>query len=94
MESKESVSNKLGEIILVIAKERTNRENYQASYDAYNQAKGALEVLGDQTEVQYKLKQVKNEIDNHVRNIKLAIEQDSHLSADISTSELQIAYLI
>ena len=89
LESKESVSNKLGEIILVIAKERTNRENYQASYDAYNQAKGALEVLGDQTEVQYKLKQVKNEIDNHVRNIKLAIEQDSHLSADISTSELQ-----
>ena len=88
LESKESVSNKLGEIILIIAKERTNRENYQASYDAYNQAKGALEVLGDQTEVQYKLKQVKNEIDNHVRNIKLAIEQDSHVSADISTVKL------
>ena len=89
LESKESISNKLGEIILLIAKKRTNRENYQASYEAYNQAKGALDVLGDQTEVQYKLKQVKNEIDNHVTNIKLAIEQDSHLSADISPSELQ-----
>ena len=89
LKSKESISNKLGEIILVIAKERTNRENYQTSYDAYNQAKGALEVLGDPTEVQYKLKQVKNEIDNHVKNIKMAIEQDSHLSADISTTELQ-----
>ncbi|MEE0901076.1 MAG: AAA family ATPase [Methanobrevibacter sp.] len=89
LESKESISNKLGELILVIAKEKTNRENYQASYDAYNQAKGALEVLGDQTEVQYKLKQVKNEIDTHVKNIKLAIDQDPHLSGDISASELQ-----
>ena len=89
LESKESISNKLGELILVIAKERTNRENYKASYDSYNQAKGALEVLGDQTEVQFKLKQVENEIDNHVKNIKLAIEQDPHLSGDISASELQ-----
>jgi exonuclease SbcC len=89
LESKESISNELGEIILVIAKERTNRENYQASYDAYNQAKGALEVLGDQTEIQYRLKQVENEIDNHVRNIKMAIDQDPHLTGDISASELQ-----
>ena len=89
LESKEFISNKLGELILVIAKEKTNRENYQASYDAYNQAKGALEVLGDQTELQYKLKQVKNEIDTYVKKIKLAIEQDSHLSGDISSSELQ-----
>ena len=89
LESKESISNKLGEIILSIAKKRTNRESYQSSYEAYNQAKGALDVLGDQTEVQYELKRVKNEIDNHVTNIKLAIEQDSHLSADISPSELQ-----
>ena len=35
------------------------------------------------------LKQVKNEIDNHVSNIKLAIEQDPHLSGDISASELK-----
>ena len=89
LESKESISNKLGEIILSIAKKRTNRESYQSSYESYNQAKGALDVLGDQTEVQYGLKKVKNEIDNHVTNIKLAIEQDSHLSADISPSELQ-----
>ena len=89
LESKESISNKLGELILVIAKEKTNRENYQAAYDAYNQAKGALDVLGDQTEAQFNLKQVKNEIDNHVKNIKLAINQDPHLSGDISASELQ-----
>ena len=89
LESKESISNNLGELILVIAKEKTNRENYQSSYDAYNQAKGALEVLGDQTELQYKLKQVKNEIDNHVKNIKLAIDQDPHLTGDISATELQ-----
>ena len=89
LESKESVSNKLGEIILVIAKQRTNREKYQDSYDAYNQAKGALEVLGDKTEVQFELKKVKNDIDVHVKNIKLAIEQDPHLSGDISASELQ-----
>ena len=89
LESKEFISNKLGEIILVIAKERTNRESYQTSYDAYNQAKGALEVLGDETEIQFKLKQVRNEMDNHVKNIKLAIEQDPHLSGDISTLELQ-----
>ena len=37
----------------------------------------------------YKLKQIRNEIDNHVKNIKLAIEQDPHLSGDISTVELQ-----
>ena len=89
LESKEFISNKLGELILVIAKEKTKRENYQASYDAYNQAKGALEVLGDQTEAQYKLKQVKNEIDAHVKKIKRAIEQDPHLTGDISASELQ-----
>ena len=89
LESKESISNKLGELILVIAKEKTNRENYQSSYDAYNQAKGALEVLGDPTELQYKLKQVKNEIDNQVKTIKLAIDQDPHLTGDISATELQ-----
>ena len=89
LESKESVSDTLGEIILQIAKERTNRENYQAAYDAHNQAKGALEVLGDETEVQFKLKQVKNEIDVQVKMIKSLFDQDSHLSADISTSELQ-----
>ncbi|WP_298520200.1 SMC family ATPase [uncultured Methanobrevibacter sp.] len=89
LESKEYISNKLGEIILVIAREKEARESYKESYDTFNKAKGALEVLGSQTEAQYKLKQVKNEIDNHVKNIKLAIEQDPHLSGDISANELK-----
>ena len=89
LESKEYISNKLGELILVIAREKEGKLGYKESYDAYNQAKGALEILGSETEAQYKLKQVKNEIDNHVKNIKLAIEQDPHLSGDISASELQ-----
>ena len=89
LESKDYISNKLGELILVIAREKENRESYKEAHDEYNKAKGALEVLGSETEAQYKLKQVRNEIDNHVRNIKLAIEQDPHLSGDISASELQ-----
>ena len=89
LESKEYVSNKLGELILQIAREKEGKKSYKESYDAYNQAKGALEILGSETEAQYKLKQVKNEIDNHVKNIKLAIEQDSHLSGDISANELK-----
>ncbi|WP_405276446.1 AAA family ATPase, partial [Methanobrevibacter sp.] len=89
LESKEIITNKLGELILEIAKVRTNRESHQSAYDEYNQAKGALEVLGDETEVQFKLKQVRNDIDVHVKNIKLAIEQDPHLSGDISETELQ-----
>ena len=89
IESKEDTSDKLGEIILLIANKKQSREEYKESYDAYNQAKGALEVLGDETESQFKLKQIKNEIDNHVTNIKLAIEQDSHLSSDINNIELE-----
>ena len=89
LESKELISNKLGETILLIASKKADRESYKESYDAYNQAKGALDVLGDETEVQYSLKQVNNELDNHVANIKLAINQDPHLSTDISVAELQ-----
>ena len=89
LESKEYVSNKLGDIILLIADKRTDRESYKEAYDTYNQAKGALDVLGSETEAQYKLKQVKNEIDVQVANIKLAIEQDPHLSSDIDQAELQ-----
>ncbi len=87
--SKDFISGKLGELILIIANKKEDRESYKESYDAYNQAKGALDVLGSETEAQYKLKQVKNEIDNHVTNIKLAIEQDPHLSGDITAVELQ-----
>ena len=89
LESKEYISNKLGELILVIADKKSNRESFKEDHDAYMQAKGALEALGSETEVQYKLKQVDNEIDNHVANIKLAIEQDHHLSGDISAPELK-----
>ena len=89
LESKEYISNKLGELILEIARLKEDREVYKQAHDEFVQAKGALEVLGSETEAQYKLNQVENEIDNHVRNIKLAIEQDPHLSGDISASELQ-----
>lgn len=89
LESKEFISNKLGELILEIAKVKTDRESYKNSHDEYMKAEGALEVLGDETEVQFELNKVTNEIDTHVKNIKLAIEQDSHLSGDISASELQ-----
>ncbi|WP_407453213.1 AAA family ATPase [Methanobrevibacter sp.] len=89
LESKELISNRLGEIILVIANKKSDRESYRESYDLYNQAKGALDVLGDETKVQYELNKVTNEIDINVANIKLAIEQDPHLSGDISVSELQ-----
>ena len=89
LESKEYISNKLGELILSIAREKEGKEVYRESYDAYNQAKGALDILGSETEAQYKLKQVKNEIDNNVKNIKLSMEQDPHLSGDISSAELQ-----
>ncbi len=89
LEAKEYVSNKLGELILVIANKKEERETFKQDHDSYIQSKGALDVLGSETEAQYKLKQVQNEIDNHVANIKLAIEQDPHLSGDISTAELK-----
>jgi exonuclease SbcC len=89
LEGKEYISNKLGEIILLIANNKNDKEGYKQDYDAYNQAKGALEVLGSEEEAQFKLKQVQNEIDNHVTNIKLAIDQDPHLSGDISAAELR-----
>jgi exonuclease SbcC len=89
LEAKEYISNKLGELILVIANKKSDRETFKEDHDSYIQAKGALDALGSETEAQYKLKQVENEIDNHVTNIKLAIEQDPHLSGDISAAELK-----
>ncbi|WP_407414125.1 AAA family ATPase [Methanobrevibacter sp.] len=89
LDSKDYIGNKLGELILEIAKEKDNREQYKQDHDDYNQSKGALDVLGSQTEVEYKLKQVKNDIDVHVQNIKLAIENDSHLSGDMDNIELK-----
>ena len=89
LESKEFISNKLGELILVIANKKNDRASYQEDYDLYVQANGALEVLGSESETQNKLNHINNEIDVHVKNIKLAIEQDPHLSSDISTEELK-----
>ena len=89
LDAKEHIGNKLGELILEIAKEKENRDSYKQDHDDYNQAKGALDVLGSQTESEYKLKQIKNEIDVHVKNIKLAIENDSHLSGDMDNLELK-----
>ena len=89
LESKEQISDELGEIILLIANKKQERESYQKSYDLYNKANGALEVLGSTTEWQSKLNKVSHEIDNHVTNIKLAIDQDPHLSGDISAEELR-----
>ena len=89
LEGKEYISNKLGELILFIATKKEERESYKQDHDSYIQSKGALEVLGSETEIQYKLKQVQNEIDNHVTNIKLAISQDPHLSGDIGPNELK-----
>lgn len=89
LESKDYVNTKLGEIVLSISKEEVKHEEYKDSYEKYNKAKGALDVLDSDTETQYKLNQVNNEIDSHLRNIQLAIEQDSHLSSSITTQELQ-----
>ncbi|MBO5151608.1 MAG: SMC family ATPase [Methanobrevibacter sp.] len=89
LDSKEYIGNKLGEIIIEISKEKENRELYKQDHDDYNQSKGALDVLGSQTESEYKLKQVKNEIDTHVKNIKLAIDNDPHLSGDMDNLELK-----
>ena len=89
LDSKEYIGNKLGELILEIAKVKENREGYKQDHDDYNQSKGALDVLGSQTEAEYKLKQIKNEIDVHVQNIKLAIDNDPHLSGDMDNLELK-----
>lgn len=89
LDSKEHISGKLGELILEIAKEKENRDKFKQDHDDYNQSKGALDVLGSQTEAEYKLKQIKNEIDTHVKNIKLAIDSDPHLSGDMDTLELK-----
>lgn len=89
LESKEYTNNKLGELILEISKEKIGREENKEDYDEYIKSKGALDVLSSKTELQYKLNQINNEIDVHVKNIKLAIDQDSHLSGDMSAVDLQ-----
>jgi len=89
LDAKEYIGNKLGELILEIAREKENRESFKQDHEDYNKSKGALDVLGSQTEAEYKLKQIINEIDVHVKNIKLAIENDPHLSGDMDNLELK-----
>ena len=89
LDAKEYIGNKLGELILEIAREKENRESFKQDHEDYNKSKGALDVLGSQTEAEYKLKQIKNDIDVHVKNIKLAIENDPHLSGDMDNLELK-----
>ena len=89
IDAKDEIGNKLGEIIIEISKEKDKREGYKQDHDDYNQSKGALDVLGSQTDAEYKLKQIKNEIDVHVQNIKLAIDNDPHLSGDMDNLELK-----
>ena len=89
LDAKDYIGNKLGELILDIAREKENRESFKQDHEDYNKSKGALDVLGSQTEAEYKLKQIKNEIDVHVKNIKLAIDNDPHLSGDMDNLELK-----
>lgn len=89
LEAKDKVSSKLGEIIISIGEENVKREEYKKSYDKFNKAQGALEVLGSETDTEYKLTQNRNDIDIHVKNIKIAINKDSHLSSDIDEEDLQ-----
>ena len=88
LESKENITSKLGELIIEIANRKSDREAFKEDHDTYIQAQGAFDALGSETDAQYKLNQILNEIDNHVANIKLVIEQDSHLSSDITEEEL------
>ena len=45
-----------------IAREKENRESFKQDHEDYNKSKGALDVLGSQTEAEYKLKQIKNAV--------------------------------
>lgn len=89
LEAKGEVSSKLGELIIAISDANNKREDYKISYDKFNKAQGALEVLDSETDIQYKLTQNRNDIDMQVKNIKIAIGKDSHLTSDIDEDELQ-----
>lgn len=89
LEAKEYTNNKLGELILSLSNEESKKEEFRQSHDNYNKAKGALEVLGSETKIQYKKTQINNEIDTHVKNIRIAIDQETHLTSDINEDELK-----
>lgn len=89
LEAKKYINDKLSESILNIAKEEARNSEFKDSYEKYNKAKGALDVLDSETETQYKLNQISNDIDSHVRTIQMAIEKDSHLTSNITAEELQ-----
>lgn len=89
LEGKENISDKLGDIIMEIAEKKSAREAFKEEHDAYIQAQGALDALGSETDAQLDLKRVKNEIDVQVTIIKDIIEQDPHLSSEITEEELE-----
>ena len=89
LEGKENISDKLGDLIVEIADKKSAREAFKEEHDAYIQAQGALDALGSETDAQLNLKRVKNEIDVQVTIIKDIIEQDPHLSSEISEEELE-----
>ncbi|MDO5849221.1 MAG: SMC family ATPase [Methanobrevibacter sp.] len=89
LETREYTNNKLAKIVLKISQTEKEIEEFKQSYEEYTKAKGALEVLSSETEAQYKLNQIANEIDHHVNNIQSAVEKDGHLSTNITTKELE-----
>ena len=89
LDSKGDVSSSLGEIIDKIEGENAKKDYYKSAYENYNQAKGALDILGTNNEIEYKLTQIRNSIDMQVKNIKLAINKDSFLKSDINEDELR-----
>ncbi|MCF0226521.1 MAG: SMC family ATPase, partial [Methanobrevibacter sp.] len=89
LQTKENTNNKLAKIILNISQSEKECEEYKKSYEDYTKAKGALEVLGNQIEIEDKLKEIANEIDANVRNIQTAVEQDKNLTTSLTTKELE-----
>lgn len=89
LEGRVHINDKLAKIVLEISKTEKESEEYKQAYESYTKAKGALEVLNTSSEAEFELNQIANEIDNHIQNIQLATEQDSHLSTSITTKELE-----
>lgn len=88
LETRAHINNKLAKLVLKISQTEKECNQYKNEYEAYTKAKGALEVLSSVSEAQYQLNQISNEIDNHIQNIQLAIEQDGHLTTSTTTKEL------
>lgn len=88
LETRGHINSKLAKLVLKISQTEKECDEYRKEYEAYTKAKGALEVLSSVSEAQYQLNKISNEIENHIQNIQLAIEQDGHLTTSITTKEL------